>query len=93
MIKIFLSFFVFFQITYAQTVKGLIQDSLKIPLPYTNVIATNINSNKVSAFSIADEKGYYEFKLKNNQTYSVEVSLMGYATYYDTITVSKKKIN
>lgn len=82
-ILVFIIFMFCFGVINAQQVKleGVITDSLSKPLEFANAIAKPHNKDVKTAFSIADEKGYYKLLLQKDADYKVSVSYMGYEPY------------
>ena len=78
--------------SFAQTVvlNGKILDTLQSPLPNTNILffPTIQNEDKVR-FSITDQDGFYQVTLKEDISYLMEISYLGFTTYKDTIKLSQ----
>lgn len=74
-----LLFFLFFTIILqAQTVTGIVADSLNNPLENANVIAKPLQEKASLKFSIADNKGRYKLELDKDTKYEIKVSYIGY---------------
>jgi hypothetical protein len=88
-----LLFFVVF-ITNSQniSIKGMVTDSLKLPLPYTNIIAKPQNTNLNMSFAITDDDGKYKLLIQSNEIYKITVSYLGYQTQIFEVN-STKDIN
>lgn len=69
-------------------VDGVVTDTNGARLPYVNVKASNINSNKLVT-SFTDEDGCYSIKL-NNDSIHLEFSYIGYKTYHIDIPQTSK---
>jgi len=65
--------------SFSQSIKveGKVLDSLQKPLYYANLIAEPTDSSKIE-FTVTDELGRYQLKLKKGKTYEVKVSYIGY---------------
>ena len=61
-------------------VGGVVTDTNGARLPYVNVKASSMNSNKQVA-SFTDEDGRYSIELDNDSN-RLEFSYIGYKTYY-----------
>ena len=59
------------------TVSGKVQDSLKTPLDYANILAVPESDSELR-FAITKDNGEYQLKLEQNQTYKVTVSYLGF---------------
>ena len=57
--------------------KGKVTDTTGTPLVYANIIADPLEDVPV-AFSISDNIGHYELKLKKNKSYRITLSYLGY---------------
>jgi hypothetical protein len=60
--------------------KGTVKDSLQNPLTYANVIVKPENSTIDLSFAITNEQGRYKLELIKNETYTIEVSFLGFTT-------------
>ena len=92
--KIFIFFFLVSISIYAQTynVSGNVKDTLNVPLENTNVLAIPLSQNSKIKFSITDANGKYQLKLTKDQTYSIEISYLGYQKITDTLTLNQDTI-
>ncbi|MBJ2176174.1 carboxypeptidase-like regulatory domain-containing protein [Aureibaculum sp. A20] len=63
---------------FGQTINGLVTDTLRKPLPYTNIIAKPLSDNIEMVFAITDEKGRYKLVLQAKENYKVTVSYLGF---------------
>jgi hypothetical protein len=68
------------QIFIAQnkSITGVIKDSLGVPLPSANIMASPTQKERALKFSIADADGRYKLVLENNTSYTISVSYMGF---------------
>jgi len=71
---------------------GIVKDTLNYPLENTNVLAIPLSEGARIKFSITDESGSYQLSLKKNQSYSIEISYLGYQKINDTLTLNKDTI-
>jgi hypothetical protein len=85
-------FFLFTIIGSAQQthqLKGKTQDSLKKPIPNTNIIATPLIEDANITFAISSLNGDYKLKLENNIPYKIAITHLGYSKITDTITLNQ----
>lgn len=69
--------------------RGVINDSLQQPLPFTNIIATPFADEGSITFAISDELGRYKLDLVRDITYKLEITHLGFSKGMDTITILK----
>ncbi|PKH50545.1 TonB-dependent receptor [Tenacibaculum sp. Bg11-29] len=68
-------------ITNAQiTLKGVVKDSIGVPLEMANAIAINTVTKKLDSYGFTDSKGNFKLNLKKNATYSIKMSYIGFRT-------------
>jgi hypothetical protein len=66
-------------ITFAQVkLTGVVKDSIGVPLEMANVIAIDTVSKAIASYGFSDAKGFYRLDLKNNTTYNVKISYIGF---------------
>ena len=90
-----ISFILFLTITisFGQIkIKGIVSDSLGIPLEAASIVAINKISNALETYALTDEKGYYKLDLKESTSYKIQVSSLGLITINDIIETSKEDI-
>lgn len=87
-------FFYSIFISYSQDInlKGVVKDSFNTPLSFANIIAKPKDVKQKLHFAITDEKGQYQIKLKRNETYTLNISFMGYRELHYTISSEKDSI-
>ncbi|MDG1686515.1 MAG: TonB-dependent receptor [Flavobacteriaceae bacterium] len=73
-------------------IKGIVSDSLEIPLEAASIVAINKISNALEAYALTDEKGYYKLDVKESTSYKIQVSSLGLITINDIIETSKEDI-
>ena len=73
------------------TVSGKVQDSLKTPLDYANILAVPESESELR-FAITKDNGDYQLKLEQNQTYKITVSYLGYLPQNITVETTKENI-
>jgi hypothetical protein len=67
---------------YAQIkLQGVVSDSLNVPLELANVVAINVATSGLEAYSVTSEKGAYSMDLGANGSYKIQVSYVGMKTY------------
>lgn len=73
-------FFCIVGISNAQNIKvhGVVTDSLGTVIEMANVMAVNLDTDKMDGYSITGEKGQYALNLKSNTNYQLKVSYLGY---------------
>ncbi len=60
------------------TFKGIIKDSIGNPLEMANVIALDTVAKRVASYGFSDDKGNFKLELKNNTTYNIKISYVGF---------------
>ena len=66
-------------ITTAQVkLTGIVKDSIGTPLEMANVIAIDDVSKTIASYGFSDAKGFYRLDLKNNTSYTVKISYIGF---------------
>ncbi|MDP5093626.1 MAG: carboxypeptidase-like regulatory domain-containing protein, partial [Polaribacter sp.] len=66
-------------ITTAQVkLTGVVKDSIGTPLEMANVIAIDDVSKAIASYGFSDAKGFYRLDLKNNTSYTVKISYIGF---------------
>ena len=78
---IYCSLFSLYSFSQTHLLTGVVTDSLKVPLPYANVLAKPDSTNINMAFAITDEKGRYKLELKTNLSYAISVSYLGFKSF------------
>lgn len=59
---------------------GVVKDSIGNPLELANVIAINKASQTLESFGITNDQGKYKLSLKENTTYTIQISYVGMQT-------------
>lgn len=77
---IFIFFIVFCGNAQNISIKGKVTDSLKVSLPYTNIIAKPQNPTINMSFTVTDDDGKYQLSIVSNEAYLITVSYLGYQT-------------
>src|SRR5690554_4802860 len=67
-------------ISNAQNIKvqGIVTDSLRTAIEMANIMAVNLDLDKMDGYSITGEKGQYALNLKPNSNYQLKVSYLGF---------------
>ena len=65
---------------------GVVKDSIGTPLELANVIAINKASQTLESFGITNDQGKYKLSLKENTTYTIQVSYVGMKTANEEVT-------
>src|SRR5690606_18740317 len=70
---------VFITVVQAQNIKvqGIVTDSQGNTVEMANIMAINVNENKMDGYSITGDKGQYQLSLKPNTKYQLTVSYLG----------------
>lgn len=76
----------------AQTLKGIITDSLQNPIPFVNVIVKDSNNQSILKFTSSDLKGFYQVSLNRKGVYVIDYNLLSYKSYSISIDVSDEVI-
>lgn len=69
--------------------EGIVTDILNVPLENSNILAIPLTDGKKIKFSITDEKGRFDIKLKHNERYAIEISFIGFQKITDTLSVTQ----
>ncbi|MBG7612678.1 TonB-dependent receptor [Polaribacter sp. BAL334] len=73
-------------ITTAQVkLTGVVKDSIGVPLEMANVIAIDNNTKAIASYGFSDAKGFFRLDLKNNTSYNVKISYIGFKEISTTI--------
>ena len=72
--------------------EGFVKDTLGQPLEMANVLAVNNNTDETEAYSITSEEGKFSLVLKNNTTYRIQVSYIGFQPREFELTTAGKNI-
>lgn len=59
-------------------VRGVITDSLEVPLPNANILAFPDSDNEATRFAISNENGKYELRLSTGISYVLKITYLGY---------------
>lgn len=66
-------------ITSAQIkLSGVVKDSIGSPLEMANVIALDTVSKSIASYGFTDANGNFKLDLKNNSTYNIKISYVGF---------------
>ena len=91
--KLFFVLLLIYSNSFGQiNIKGIISDSLEIPLQSASIVAINKASNALETYALSDEKGFYKLSLKESTAYKIQVSSLGLITINDLIETSKEDI-
>lgn len=60
-------------------VQGVVTDSLGTVIEMANIMAVNVNLDKMDGYSITGDKGQYALNLKPNTNYQLKVSYLGFS--------------
>jgi len=69
--------------------KGSVRDSLGVPLESVSVALLDPQDSTLLGFSITNQQGGYTLSAIRNGDYLLQMALMGYYTYYKTITINE----
>jgi len=70
------------------TITGIVTDSLKNPLDMANVVGINSETKGLDGFGITAPDGRYKIKVKENTSYSLKISYLGFETKELAITTT-----
>jgi len=90
-LKVILILFIFSsKVSFSQAViKGIVSDSAKRPIPYTNVTIKKDSISSILDYSYSDEKGHYILNIKGKGNFKIIFSSLGYKT--DTLEINVNK--
>ena len=78
-----------FMVTYMTTAQvkltGIVKDSIGEPLEMANVIAIDNVTKAIASYGFSDSKGFFRLDLKNNTSYNVKISYIGFKEISTTI--------
>ncbi|MDM1407803.1 outer membrane beta-barrel family protein [Myroides sp. DF42-4-2] len=86
---LFFSLFLYSFCSYCQTYTGLVKNAQNEPLPFVNVVATDVIDNKTIAGVLTDETGYFSLIIPTSHAFILTLSLIGYRSreqYFPTTT-------
>lgn len=90
----FIGFLLIAFTNYAQVqLQGYVKDSIGNPLELANVIAINKTTKTLESFGITNDAGRYKLSLKENTTYTVQVSYVGMKTAEKELITKEEAIN
>lgn len=91
LVFLILFFLTGFSILYGQNalLQGQVIDTIKTPIPNTNLIATSLVDDSDITFAITDSKGRYKLSLQTAIPYKIEVSYLGFSKLIDTVNITK----
>lgn len=73
-------------------IQGFVKDSIGNPLELANVIAINKTTSTLESFGITNDAGRYKLSLKENSTYTIQVSYVGMKTAEKEINTKEESI-
>ena len=89
--KLFFIFFLVYSISFGQIkIKGIVSDSLEIPLQAASIVAINNTSNSLEAYALTDENGYYNLNVNESTAYKIQVSSIGLMTVMTLLRLPRK---
>ncbi|MCB0436471.1 MAG: carboxypeptidase-like regulatory domain-containing protein [Mangrovimonas sp.] len=71
---------------------GVVKDSIGNPLELANVIAINKTSQTLESFGITNDQGKYKLSLKENTTYTIQISYVGMQTANEEVTTGTENL-
>ncbi len=74
-------------------VRGVIKDTLNLPLEFANVIATIQESGDIETYGITNQDGLFQLDLPKGDTYNLRASFLGYETVSKTLEVPEDAEN
>ncbi|WP_117879689.1 TonB-dependent receptor [Aureibaculum luteum] len=74
-------------------IEGFVKDSLGEPLGLANVVAINQVTNALDSYAITNDIGRYKLNLKENTSYKLQVSFIGYRTFDLMLTTTDADID
>jgi len=93
-LKYFFVFFFAIFLSYGQLkMKGVVSDSLELPLVSASIVAINKETNGLENYALSDKDGKYKLNLKVNTAYKIQVSSIGLITINDTLLTKEFDIN
>ncbi|MEJ2113439.1 MAG: carboxypeptidase-like regulatory domain-containing protein, partial [Flavobacteriaceae bacterium] len=69
--------------------EGIVKDSIGNPLELSNVVAINQSTKNLDSYGISNDQGEYRLNLKENTSYTLQISYVGMITHHEVITTSE----
>ena len=69
--------------------EGVVKDSIGNPLELSNVVAINQLTKNLDSYGISNDQGEYRLNLKENTSYTLQISYVGMVTHDEVITTSE----
>lgn len=71
------------------TLSGIVQDSVGNPMELANVVAYDMETDKLTSYGVTDFEGRFYLKLNEGTTYILRAIFIGYQTSQDTVVASE----
>ena len=89
-----ISLFLFSSVISAQIkIKGIIKDTNNTIIPSANVQVLNEQGTKTLAFGISDDFGIFTVSVKENGTYTIKITSLGYTTLYQKTNINSNSLS
>ncbi len=69
-------------------IKGVVKDSLGVPMEMANIIAEEKGTGKIESYAITNYEGRYQIDLPINKIYVLKAGYLGYVTFEQTLDLS-----
>ena len=71
------------------SISGIVQDDNYQPIPYSNIIVSEVDNPESQKGAISDESGLFNIEELEVKTYVLEISFLGFESHHDTITITQ----
>lgn len=88
MIKILKIFYFIFLpiVSVAQTtISGYVFDTNQQPVPFADIVLQDIATKGAVAFSVSNEKGYFEITTEKTGSYEIQISSIGFELFITNV--------
>ena len=72
--------------------EGLVKDPSGLALDMANVMAINKETNAMDAYAITDGQGRFRLNLKNNTTYKIKISFIGFTPLNEEVNITSENM-
>jgi hypothetical protein len=72
--------------------KGVVTDSLNVPIELANIVALDSITNSLASYGITNEKGEFALDLKKSSIFKIKVSFIGLKTIDETLVTTESDV-
>ncbi|WP_103072471.1 carboxypeptidase-like regulatory domain-containing protein [Aquimarina sediminis] len=74
-------------------IKGVVKDSLGMPIEMANVIAYKKSDNTMTGYGITNDQGVYKITVPGNNDYILKVSFIGFTSEAKSVAITTSDVN